>query len=169
MIKARHFSLIALLIVLLQSVLDNYLDFHHSIYILLTPIVVAMMPTHLRGIPMLLSAFFLGLVTDLLGNGILGLNASALTAMVLIRYPLIQRFTHENAMEKYPFPCIQSMGKGYFTIYLLLLYLVFMSLYILWESAGMVPVPWMIGRILVGTLINTGLGFLFFWLIIREQ
>ncbi|MBR5249669.1 MAG: hypothetical protein IKV28_03670 [Bacteroidales bacterium] len=169
MIKVRHFLLVALLVILLQAVIDKYLTLNSNLYLILAPIIVFLMPIQLRGIPMLLAAFGIGLLSDLLGNGILGLNASAMTAMVLLRYPLIRAFTNENSLEKYPYPCQLSMGSGRFFLYLVLLYFLFLSIYILWEGAGILPSPLLVGRIVVGTVINAALGFLFTWLIIREE
>ncbi len=169
MTKPNHFLLISVLIVLLQSVLDNYISWGTPIYLMLTPIVACLMPNRIRGIPLLLGAFFLGLVTDLLGNGILGMGASAMTAMVLVRYPLIRAFTNENSMEKYTYPSPISMGIGRFIAYLLILYVIFLSVYVGWDCAGIVPTSVALGRIAVGTLLNAAIGYFFAWIVIREE
>lgn len=169
MIKSNHFVLLSILIVLLQAVLDNYVAFNASIYLMLTPLILCLMPNRLRGIPMLLAAFFLGLVSDLLGNGILGMSASAMMVLVLVRYPLIRAFTNENSLEKYVYPSPLSMGPARFAGYLLILYFVFLCIYVKWDSAGLVPTSLILGRIVLGTLLNVGIGYFFAWMVVREE
>ena len=79
MSTTRHI-ITALLLILAQGAVDNYinlsvyLDLSLCLYILLT------LPPRWGAIPSMATGFILGLTVDVLGNGIPGMTAAAMTA-----------------------------------------------------------------------------------------
>lgn len=168
MIQTRRYLLTSAVILLLQAVLDNLLDFSTLLYPAPIAAVIFLMPVQLRGIPALFAAFAAGLLSDLLGNGILGLNAAALTAAALVRYPLLQWFTPENALEKYICPSRISMGYSRFLLFLTLLYLLFFLIALPVEGAGLDTPGFLLLRTAVSTAANVALVFILSVLLSKE-
>lgn len=168
MIQTRRFLLTSAVILLLQAVLDNLFDFSTLLYPAPIAAAIFLMPVQLRGIPALLAAFAAGLLSDVLGNGVIGINAAALTATALVRFPLLQWFTPENALEKYACPSRTSMGYGRFLLFLTLLYLLFFLVALPAEGAGLNTAGFLLLRTAVSTAANVAAAFLLSVLLFKE-
>ena len=124
MTTARHI-IIALLLVLAQGAIDNYvnlsvyLDPSLCIYILLT------LPPHWGAIPSMATGFILGLTVDVLGNGIPGMTAAAMTANGVFRRSI---FNHKAPKENEKRQNFEAMGLRNFHLYSLPLIFIFLTL-----------------------------------------
>ena len=54
-------------------------------------------------------------------------------------------------------------------VYMVSLPFIFLSVYVGWDCAGIVPTSVALGRIAVGTLLNAAIGYFFAWIVIREE
>ncbi|MBQ8071482.1 MAG: hypothetical protein IJ202_11605 [Bacteroidales bacterium] len=84
----KNFTILYVLLVVAQMLLTNY--FHLSSYIMLTilPVIVLCIPTRISTTACLFIAFITGISVDLLAEGMLGINALALTPVALVRRPI---------------------------------------------------------------------------------
>ena len=123
----RNIGRFLLLMLLQLFVFDNiYLGgyINPCLYLLF----IAMLPTSMRAIPMMLIAFATGLVADLSSN-MLGFNAFACTAVAFLRtlwLDNILKGDNENEIET---PSIRTVPYQQYSLYLFLFLLIFNVIY----------------------------------------
>lgn len=100
-------------------------------------------------------AFFLGLLLDVLSNGVIGLNAGALTAMAFLRQSFLQILINEQSMGKYESPGVKGMGFPRYSKYVFLSYLTFFIFYILFDNFGSGLLLFSFLKIVISCLVNT--------------
>lgn len=148
------------LIIIIQLLLDNYVDLGIYVYIAIFPYIILLLPFKYKGSSILLSAFAVGLLIDLLGNGVLGLNAGALTTMALCRRPFFKLVINEQSFNKQDAPSLAAFGASKYTLFLALNYAVFITVFVILE--GMMSYPFIntLLKVLISTLVNVGVIFL---------
>ncbi|MBQ5401675.1 MAG: hypothetical protein IIU16_02040, partial [Bacteroidales bacterium] len=75
-------------VILLQVIINNYVNLGPMIYICLIPLLIIYLPLDQKPYLSLIIAFGLGLIIDILSDGVLGLNAGAATLIALVYRPL---------------------------------------------------------------------------------
>ena len=88
-----------ILIIVIQLLIDNYLNLGLYLYVAIFPFLILTLPYRYKTIPTMLLSFLLGLSIDFLSNGVLGLNAGALTAMAFVRQGLLQNLSMSKVWE----------------------------------------------------------------------
>lgn len=149
--------LLLLLLLAIQLLLSNYVNLGSYIIISILPYIILILPFSTKQIPTMLLGFSLGILFDLLGNGIIGLNAAALTAMSLCRSSFLQLITTEQSFTKYDVPTFTNIGILRFSVFTLLSLLVYFTVYVLVENMSFSPFGFNILRIVISSLINTAL------------
>lgn len=143
-----------ILIIVIQLLIDNYLNLGLYLYVAIFPFLILTLPYRYKTIPTMLLSFLLGLSIDFLSNGVLGLNAGALTAMAFVRQGLLQTLVNEQSMGKYDSPAIKGLGFVRFFFYILLSYLIFIFFYILFDNMGFSPFGFNLLKLTFSTLVN---------------
>lgn len=154
------YIIISILLILAQGALDNYVNL--SIYLNITLFVfpLLMLPVRTGTVPAMLAAFIIGLVVDILGNGIPGLTAAALTAAALLRKTILGFIVPKDSKEDKS--TVEDLGLGRFAVYSALMCLIFLSVYVFLYSAGFKPFWRCLLRLCTSLAANTALMTLLF-------
>ena len=123
----RNIARFALLIVLQIVVLNNIYLWGYitpCLYLLF----IAMLPTNTGKIPMMIIAFFTGLIIDVSCN-MLGFHTFACTAIGFARSQWLDKILLRDNEETIDSPSIRSVAFQLFSLYLLLLLLIFYIFY----------------------------------------
>lgn len=157
-VTVRHIVL-AVMLVLAQGALDNYvntsvfLDFALCIYIVLT------LPFKWSTVPVMLTGFVIGIIVDILGNGIPGMSAAAMTAAGLCRKGIIN-LTAPREKEKRQ--SVENLGTRRFIFYSANVILIYLTVYILLDSSGFRPLGACLARLAISLIANTALTTFFY-------
>ncbi|MCR5445148.1 MAG: rod shape-determining protein MreD [Bacteroidales bacterium] len=119
------------LLMLLQLLVLNYVSLGGYVMPMLYVLFILMLPTSMKRLPMLLTAFGTGLLIDIMA-GALGFHALACTVVAMMRITFADRILTRGENVVVETPSIFSVTPQYFISYLLLLigafYLVFYTL-----------------------------------------
>lgn len=148
-------AIIVIFIVIIQLILNSYINLGLYIYLVIFPFIILTLPYRVKTIPAMLLSFLLGLAIDFLSNGVLGLNAGALTAMALCRQSFLQMLINEQSMGKYDTPSIKEIGFLKFSTYIILSFIIFFVSYIFIDNMGFSPFGFNLLKLLVSTLVNS--------------
>ena len=129
-----QFTLLFLVLVLLQVLIFNHLYLFHTALPLVFIYFILRLPVTMSTVSVLTLSFLLGLTIDVFSNTA-GMNALACTILGFIRLPMLQLYTprdddHNNNLE----PSIKSLGATVFTKYALSASFIYCSLFFLIES-----------------------------------
>lgn len=154
--------LYAVALIVIQCILDNFVDLGIYVRIVLIPCIILVLPYRYRTISSMLLAFIIGVCVDIFTTGIIGLNAGALTAVAFVRQKLLHAILDERNMERHDSPDVRVMGMGKALFYLLFSYLAFFCTYILLDNFGLKPFGINAIKIAGSTVIN---GVIALWLL----
>lgn len=152
----------ALLLILAQGALDNYINLSVYLDIQLCLFIILMLPYGMGTIPAMLTAFVVGLVSDFLGNSIPGMSAAAFTAAALCRRSMLMLTAGKETTAKDSRQSISSIGTRRFFLYSLPLLIISLTVYILIDSSGFSPLGLCITRLAVSTAVNAAIMFLLY-------
>lgn len=137
---SQHFGLLYTLLVVGQIILCNYTDFGPYVMLTMLPAMVLCLPTGMSTITTMLIAFCSGLSVDWLSEGLLGLNAAALVPVALVRKQVIRMFLGEDIITRGDPFSYRKNGIAKISAAHVLCIILFMSIYILLDGAGTLPV-----------------------------
>lgn len=144
-------------VILLQVILNNYVNLGPMIYICLIPLLVIYLPLDQKNYISLIIAFGMGLVIDILSDGVLGLNAGAATLVALVYKPLFYPiFQKNNYSKKYILP-IRESGLWQHALYLLIILAIYFLFYIAFDGLAKTTLLVSLIRYLVNLLVNLAL------------
>ena len=144
-------------VILLQVILNNYVNLGPMIYICLIPLLVIYLPLDQKNYISLIIAFGMGLVIDILSDGVLGLNAGAATLVALVYKPLFYPiFQKNNYSKKYILP-IRESGLWQHALYLLIILASYFLFYIAFDGLAKTTLLVSLIRYLVNVLVNLAL------------
>ena len=137
--RKPEFWIVYVLLLLAQLLLSNY--FHVTPYIMLTilPVMVLCISIRVGTVGAMLIAFATGLAVDWLSEGVLGLNALALTPVAFLRNPIIRLVFGSEVFARGEDFSLQRSGFGKVSLALLLAQTVFLLVYIWADGAGLRP------------------------------
>ncbi|MBR4230283.1 MAG: hypothetical protein IKR83_06190 [Bacteroidales bacterium] len=113
-----------ILLVLFQLLVLNNLYLGGYVMPMLYVLFILMLPTGMKRIPLLLIAFCLGLVMDIMSN-VLGFHSLACTILAMMRIWFADRILTRGEPVVINTPSIRSVTPQYFVSYLLLMYSAF--------------------------------------------
>jgi rod shape-determining protein MreD len=154
--------LYALVIIVVQCILDNYVDLSIYLRIVLVPYLILILPYRYRTISAMILAFFIGLAVDIFTTGVLGINAGALTAVAFIRQKMLHAIMDERNMERHDSPDLKVMGVGKGLFYIGVPYLLFFIISVLLDNFSIRPLAITIPKILAGTIVSGVISMLLF-------
>ena len=137
--KTQNFGLLYFLMVLGQMVLCNFTDLSPYIMLTMLPAMVICVPLTVSTPLCMLLAFATGLSVDWLSEGLIGINAAALTPVALMRKPLICFFLGEDIITRSDSFSVRKNGIGKISFILLVSTLIFLGIYIFLDGAGSRP------------------------------
>ena len=149
------------IVIVCQILVSEYVNIWAVLYIAVFPQFVILLPPTINRSVYLLIAFALGLSIDLFADGVLGLNAAALTAMAYIR-PAILKFTvPKTSFESYDnqplIPRTVELPK--LALLDTLLLAVFFTVYVLLDSAVSFSAGYTLLKIVLCVAANSAITF----------
>lgn len=151
------YIIIGALLIIAQGVLDNYVNLSIYIDLSLFMFILLVLPARAATVTVMLVAFATGLVVDILGNGIPGLTSAALTAAGLCRRAILSLTVPKDPSSMDGKSSIEDLGIIRFAVYAAAMSFIFLSVYILLDTAGFRPFGQCAARLLISLVINTAL------------
>lgn len=149
----NHYIITIVVIVIIQILSNNYLNLGLYLYPALLPFIILKLPFKIRTVNSLIIAFCLGLLTDILSNGILGLNAASLTFVGLMRQPLLNISVNQKDIGRNELPNFK-MGIYRYMSYLTILYFVYLTVYIGLDMMSFSPISFTLIKIICSLVLN---------------
>ncbi len=141
-------------VILLQVIVNNHVNLGPMIYICLIPLLVIYLPLDQRPYISLIIAFGLGLIIDILSDGVLGLNAGAATLIALVYKPLFYPVFQKNNYSKKYIPPIAESDIWHHTLYLAIILAIYFLFYIAFDGLTKTTLPASLVRYAVNIAVN---------------
>lgn len=156
----QNFTILYILLVIAQAVICNYFSLGPYISLSLLPALILCLPLNKSTSLTMGLAFITGLSVDILSEGLLGLNTLALVPVALLRKPIVIMTMGAEALEKNePFNTrYESTVK--ITLAVIMTQIVFLSVYIIADGAGVRPMWFNLSRFGASLASNTLLSLL---------
>lgn len=138
------------LLMLMQLLVLNYVYLGGYIMPMLYVLFILMLPTTIKRIPLLLIAFFTGLLVDIM-SGALGFHALACLVVAMARILFADRILTRGENTEVLTPGIHTVSPQYFVSYLLLMYGIF---YFVFFTAELFSFRGL-GGVLLSTVLST--------------
>ena len=138
--RTQSFGVLFVLMLLGQMILCNFAGFSPYVMLTLLPAMIICVPLTVSTPMCMLIAFASGLSVDWLSEGIIGLNASALIPVSLMRKPLIRFFLGEDLIVRSDSFSFRKNGTGKISLVMGVSLVIFLSIYIFLDGAGTRPV-----------------------------
>lgn len=157
--KIRRILYIALLFIL-QIIANDYINLGPYIYVCFVPMMILIAPAGRVSVGSLLTAFGLGLMTDLLSDGVLGLNAAAGVLMAgLLGFMFDITVNRDNYLDN-DCPTLYDVGARKYLRFLLLTFTVYFAAYVFLDGVGTRPFWFSCVKILATIALNVLLALL---------
>lgn len=151
-----------LFIIIVQCILDNYIDLGLHLHLMVLPHLILILPYRYKTITAMVIAFAIGITVDIFTTGVLGTNAGALVCTAFIRQKLLYSFLDERNMDNYDSPSYMILGPNKGILYVFCSYFAFCSAYVVLENMGIQPVTFNLLKIVTGTFANGIIGLILF-------
>ena len=152
--RTQSFGLLFILMVLGQMILCNFAGFSPYVMLSMLPAMIICVPLTVSTPLCMLIAFVTGLSVDWLSEGLIGLNASSLIPVALMRKPLIRFFLGEDLIVRSDSFSIRKNGLGKISLVLGVSLMIFLVIYIFLDGAGTRPVWFNMARFWVSFACN---------------
>ena len=156
----QNFPLTFVLLLVCQIFLSNYSCLGPYIHLTMLPTMILCLPTGMNPITCMLIAFACGFSTDLLSEGLLGINAAALLPVAFCRKGLIRIFLGEDLISRKDGFSIKKNGLGKVSFAQITASAIFLATYILLDGAGTRPFWFCIAKFFASLLCCWILGIL---------
>ena len=155
-----HNILFFILVFLLQLAVSNYLNLGPWVMVTLVPFLILQLPLPRSPHVVMLSAFGLGLLLDLLSAGVLGLNAFAAVMAAAPRKVLYRLLVNGDRQDATWIPLLRDVGPGKYGRYLLALTAIYLAAFILLDCVSVRPLGFILVKWVASTLASTAAGLL---------
>lgn len=146
--------------VALQILVCNYLNLSYLLSLSILPVIVLLIPVRYSTISSMLIAFVTGLLVDLLGDGVLGLNILALVPVALAREGLLRFIFGQEVFSHKEDATVRKYGILKFSTFIGIGQALFLIIYITADGAGTRPFWFNAARFGVSLLTGTVLSLL---------
>ncbi len=147
-------------VILLQVILNNYVNLGPLIYLCLIPLLIIYLPLDQKNYITLIIAFGLGLIIDILSDGVLGLNAGAATLVALVYKPIFYPIFQKNNYSKKYIPPIRESGLWHHVLYLIIILAIYFFFYIAFDGLAKTTLLVSLIRYLVNIVVNLALAII---------
>lgn len=142
----QNFGLLYSLLLICQVLLCNYFQFTPYAMLTLLPAMILCVPLTISTTGCMILAFGSGLAVDWIAEGVIGLNASALIPVALLRKPLIRIFFGEDLITRKDSFSLRKYGMAKVSAAILSCLAVFLVIYIFLDGAGTKPLWFNLSR-----------------------
>jgi hypothetical protein len=148
------FILIGVILLVIQLITDEYINVFPILHIVVFPLLIIIIPDRVKPVPLMLIAFFYGLLIDATSDGVIGLNASALVAMAFFKQPLLYTLLNKNSLAEMPVISGKYIKMLLYICYCALLYSLFFLVYILLDGLTTDDIFYSLIRFAIGVVTN---------------
>lgn len=141
-----HFRTLYILLLVCQIILCNYSNFGPYVILSILPAMVLCIPLSVSTPLCMFIAFVSGISVDWLSEGLIGLNASSILPVALIRKGLISMFIGEDLISRSERFSIRKNGFTKVFIAYFCATSIFLAIYILLDGAGTRPFLFILTR-----------------------
>ena len=135
----QNYSLIFVLLIICQIFLSNYTCLGPYILLTMLPTMILCLPVGMNPIVCMLIAFACGFFTDLLSEGLLGLNTAALLPAAFCKRGIVRLYLGEDLITRKDNFSIKKNGLSKVSLAQLSISAIFLATYILLDGAGTRP------------------------------
>ncbi len=135
----QNFGLLYGLLLICQVLLCNYFQFTPYAMLTILPAMILCVPLTVSTIGCMILAFGSGLAVDMIAEGVIGLNASALVPVALLRKPFIRLYFGEDLITRKDSFSLRKYGMTKVSAAILSCLAVFLVIYIFLDGAGTKP------------------------------
>lgn len=155
-----RYILAYLLMVTLQLLLCNYVNISPMVMLSVLPMLILFLPAGCGRIAGMLAAFGIGFAVDFFADGILGLNAIALTPVAYLRPTIIRRVFGEEVIARKENISPKRAGLQKTLLALTLSQSIFLLIYVWVDSAGTRSFSFNLARFAFSVLSGVVLNFI---------
>lgn len=127
------------LLLIVQILISNFLDFTPYLSLSILPVMVLCIPSRITVVPGMLIAFASGLAVDYFSEGVLGLNALSLVPVALARIWLFRLVFGAEIVARSEDFTPKRNGWGRISFVVVISQLLFLGIYIWADGAGLRP------------------------------
>lgn len=151
----KNYSIIYLMLLMIQMVICNYLHLGPFILVSLLPAMVFCIPLRCGTLRAMLIAFLTGICVDLFAEGLLGLNAVALVPVAYMRKGLCRLIFGDELVERGNDFSIDKQGFGKVVFALGLADALFLLIYIAADGGESMPLVFNLTKFVISLFIGT--------------
>lgn len=156
------------LLMALQLLVLNHVYLGGYVMPMLYVLFIIMLPTDMRRIPMLLTAFGMGLLVDVMNN-MLGFHALACTVVAMMRILFADRIITRGEPVTIETPSIYSVTPQYFISYLMLLLAIYYLVFYTIELFGFRSFGGVLLSTVASTLVTTLMAVLYQYIFLKKE
>lgn len=145
------------LVFLLQLIISNYLNLGPYVFICLVPFMIMNLPLQMRPQAVLLVAFGVGLLLDILSDGVAGLNAAAAVAAAAPRKFFYLTMVNSDRQDAIGIAVPGTVGVGKYLKYAAAVTAVYLAVYIALDCISFRPFSFILAKFAASTLANLAL------------
>lgn len=160
MSNRTFFILFSVVVFILQLIICDALDFGPYVFVCFIPLLVITLPRDRKAPATMLIAFLLGLLLDLLSDGVPGLNAASAVLVAFFRDPLYRALINRDRQNKEVFATAKTAGGKKYLAYLASSVGIYMLAYVILDSFGLSPVVLSSIKFVASTVATTLVSFL---------
>ena len=148
------------LVFLLQLVLSDYVHLGPWMYLCLVPFLIGSLPLQRSPHATLLAAFAIGLLLDILSDGVPGLNAFAAVMAAAPRKFFYRTLVNADRQDRTAVLLIRDVDTLKYLKYLAALTATYMAAYLLLDCISFRPLGFIVVKFLVSTAASLAIGLL---------
>ena len=156
------------LLLLIQLLVLNNVYLGGYVMPMLYLLAILMLPTSMKRIPLLLTAFGTGLLVDIMNN-MLGFHALACTIVAMMRILFADRILTRGEPTTVSTPSIYSVSPQYFVSYLLILLAIFYLIFFTVELFGFRNFGTVLLTTILSTLVTALLAVLYQFIFLKKE
>lgn len=148
------------LVFLLQVVITDYVHAGPYLFLCLIPFLILNIPLSRRPQLVLVIAFGMGLMLDLLSDGVAGLNAAAAVAAAASRKLFYRTLVNADHQDRTEVPVPSAVGIPKYLRYAAAVTAVYVAVYVLFDCISFRPAGFILLKFALSTIVNTALALL---------
>ena len=153
-------TIIYAVVIFIQIILNNYVNLGPMIYLCLIPLLIVYLPLDQKNYISMIIAFGLGLIIDILSDGVLGLNAGAATLVALVYKPIFYPVFQKNNYSKKYIPPIRESDIGHHALYLTIILAIYFLFYIAFDGLAKTTLVVSLVRYVTNIAVNLALALI---------
>ncbi len=153
--KVSRYALYCLFILVIQAIFSQFIYLSPYVLILLSPCIILRAPLKFNSLVLMIIAFFLGIIGDIMTNTLIGINSFSLIIIAALRNPILKLTYPLQKWTLRDSPSLSTMGVSRYSLYVVLCYILFTTSFSLLDTMFTGGAGYNILRILVSTGINS--------------